>query len=215
MASESPEERLKALEKRVRVLEDIEEIKILQRTYGFYLDYGLWDEIIDLFSDNTKSLEVADSGVYLGKAGVGRFFRGIMGRYKPVPKDSMTVTMSLMGVIHVDPDGKTAKGRWNNLMFLSSADNGSEPLLGQGIYEIEYVKENGKWMFLRLNFYLNMRTPFKDGWVKTPVATSMKRENIVKPDLPTTVYEPYPTDYITPFHYPHPITGKYPGTRKK
>ena len=33
---------------------DIEEIEKLQRTYGYYLDNRLWDDIVDLFSDNTE-----------------------------------------------------------------------------------------------------------------------------------------------------------------
>jgi hypothetical protein len=48
------------LEDRLRVVEDAEEIKKLQRIYGHYLDYGMWDEVVDLFSDNAVSIEVAD-----------------------------------------------------------------------------------------------------------------------------------------------------------
>lgn len=205
---------LEELEARVTTLEDIEEIKKLQRTYGFYMDNGMWDEILDLFSDDTESAEISDSGVYLGKEGVRRLYAGVTGGYKPIPPEVLQVTMSFMGVVHVDPDGKTAKGRWSNLMLLSVPPAGLEPLLGHGVYENEYVKENGKWMFKKLHFYLAIRAPLKDGWVKTPVAGAMKHETI-KPDKPTTLYAPYPTDYIVPFHYPHPITGKPHPTKKK
>ena len=58
---------LEELEARITGLEDIEAIKKLQRIYAYYLDSDdMRDEIIDLFSDNMESIEIADHGVYLG-----------------------------------------------------------------------------------------------------------------------------------------------------
>ena len=69
------EVRVRRLENEVRILGDIEQIKKLQGIYSYYLDYNMWEEIVDLFSDQTESVEVSDSGVYLGKKGVKKFFK--------------------------------------------------------------------------------------------------------------------------------------------
>src|SRR5512136_2701141 len=61
--------RIVTLEGRLRVLEDIEEIKKLQRIYGYYVDNKLWDEIVDLFSNQTESISIGRRGLYLGKKG--------------------------------------------------------------------------------------------------------------------------------------------------
>lgn len=207
---EKLEARVRALEKfegRVRTLEDIEQVKKLQRIYGYYLDNDMYDDVIDLFSDNTESVEIADHGVFLGKEGVRKFFNIIMGREgTPVPPElSLHLVLQLQGIVHVAKDGKTAKGRWQGWMA------GAKPLAGvmrqiwgHGIYENEYVKEDGVWKFKKIHFNLTFQTPYEDGWVKTPVINRPKHYSI-KPDKPSTAYHPYPSGYIVPYHWKNPV----------
>ena len=96
------------LEKEITRLKDVEEIKKLQRIYGYYLDNQMGDEIVDLFSDDTESVET--NGVYLGKEGAKRLFKN---RYQlACPQGWLGLHMIQQGVVDVDPGGKTAKGRW-------------------------------------------------------------------------------------------------------
>lgn len=214
MADKTLEAKVKTLESRVQDLEaklaavhDIQEIKKLQRAYGYYLDNRRWDEIVDLFSSNTESLEISDSGVYLGKAGVERFFKGFLGRGGlPPGAGALGVHMQLQGVVNLDPGVNTAKGRWQCIMLLAVPYNNQlTAMLGYGVYDVEYIKENSTWAFKKMHFYLTFRTPLADGWVKTPVVHSMARGT---PDKPTTVYQPYPAWYVVPFHYKNPVTKK-------
>lgn len=207
MTKEDLEAKVKILEERLNVIQDVQAIEKLQRIYGFYLDNRLWDEVVDLFSDNTESLEISDSGVYLGKVGVKRFFKDFLGKGGlPSFPGILGIHMQLQGIVNVDPEGDTAKGRWQCLMLLATPVEGElKALLGHGIYEVEYIKEDGIWKFKKMHFYLNFRAPLEEGWVKTPVVISMAKGT---PDLPPTVYKPYPEKYIVPFHYKHPITGK-------
>ncbi len=202
------EAKLEKLEAKVALVEDIEEIQKLQRVYGYYLDNNLAQEVVDLFSDDTESVEVANRGVYLGKEGAKRFF--LYGQGKPRAPWMLTRHFQLQGVVDVDPGGKTAKGRWYCWMIVTL--EGVTPVVprpcwGLGVYENEYVKENGKWMFKKLHFNRTFMTPYEDGWVKTPdIATDLG--DPVKPDKPPTAFYPYPKEYILPFHYKNPITGK-------
>ena len=63
---------LEGIQARVQRLEDIKQVEQLQRIYGYYRDSGEWEKVVDLFSDNARSVEVADHGVYKGKAGIRR-----------------------------------------------------------------------------------------------------------------------------------------------
>ena len=48
---------LEELQKRIQRLEDVKQIERLQKIYGYYRDYVEWEKIVDLFSDNAKSVE--------------------------------------------------------------------------------------------------------------------------------------------------------------
>lgn len=214
MAGKTLEAKFKDLEAKVKGLEtelasvhDIQEIEKLQRVYGFYLDNRMWDDVVDLFSDNTESLEISDSGVYLGKAGVKRFFKEFLGRggLPPMP-GALGTHMQHQGVVNLDPGGVTAKGRWQCVIWLATfLNNKLSAGLGHGVYEDEYIKENNIWKFKKMHFYLVFRTPLDEGWVKTPVVLSMAKGSA---DLPATVYKPYPSGYVIPFHFKNPVTGK-------
>ena len=208
MNLEELEKKVEELEAKVRLADDIEQIKRLQRIYGYYLDNHMDQEIVDLFSDDTESVEVANRGVYLGKEGAKRFFLHAQGQ--PTPEWAMGRHIQMQGVVTVDPGGNTAKGRWQVLfMSVSNQPMPGVPraMWGYGVYENEYIKEDGNWMFKKLYFNRFFYTPYDDGWLKTPDICGKTRDP-VEPDLPPTAYQPYPSKYVVPFHYKHPITGK-------
>ena len=211
MKIEELEARVRSLEERLRIVEDTEEIKQLQRIYGYYLIYGMWDEFVELFSDNTESIELGTSGVYLGKAGVVKLCK--LMEAKKQPKEFSTRTMLQImkiwqPVIDIDAEGKTAYGRWQGLECVARPlDATWIQYWGHGIYENQYIKEDGKWRFKKLRWYFTFHAPFEDGWLKTPNIYHTVHPTI-KPDGPSTGYHPYPEVCTVPFHYKHPISGQ-------
>jgi len=204
---EELETKLKTLGDSIRTLEDIEEIKKLQRIYGYYVEHWMYQEIVDLFSDGPDvSVEFSNSGVFLGKEGVKRYFR-----HPIATPEFLHLVMQNGGVVDVDPDSKTAKGRWYGLGFVAlPREGGTYAGYNNGIYECEYVKENGKWKFKKIHWSRIFACPYAEGWVKNPLIAPVQDtpSEERKPDLPTTVHKPYPSGYIVPFHYKHPITEK-------
>jgi hypothetical protein len=201
--------RITALESRLRMLEDIEEIKRLQRIYGYYLDNKLWDEVVDLFSDHTESISIGRRGLYFGKKGVEVFFRKVMGGGKSgrQPKE-LHNHMQLQGVVNVDPGGEAAKGRWRALVQMTyHFPDKTQAGWGEGVYENEYVKENGKWKFKKVFWHRTFSTPYEDGWAKTALG-GLEPSVEFPPDELATDHGPYPSNYVLPFHYKHPITGE-------
>jgi len=210
------EDEARTLRDKVRTLEDVEQIKELQRIYGYYLDNLMYDEVIDLFSDNMESLEISSAGIFLGKEGVRKFFNNMKmnSLKKPEQARGLSLHMMLQGVVHLDPGDKTARGRWQCFMCVNLLTTG-EPRAawGHGTFENEYIKEDGKWKFKRLRVFITFQSPYEDGWLKTPLIGRTVSDKIVsdiadKPFTDGMAYLGYPSGYAIPLHYRHPITGK-------
>jgi hypothetical protein len=105
---------LEELQKRIQRLEDIKQIEKLQRIYGYYCDYGEWEKVVDLFSDNAESVEECDYGVYKGKEGIRRYYIDLIkgGKDAKPRVGYMSIGMQIQGVVTVETGGKSAKGRW-------------------------------------------------------------------------------------------------------
>jgi hypothetical protein len=201
----------KELQKRLTIVEDIEAIKELQRTYGYYLDNHMIDDAVNLFSDNTEYVEATDLGIFLGKEGVRKFFKE--GSQKPLEialKSGLSIHLQLQGVVNLDPGGKTAHGRWQllGILALQTPQNENRALWSGGIYENEYVKEDGKWKFKKLILHPYFVTTFEDGWAKLPYINFYSKEGQPEPDIPATQDKTYPTGYVLPLHFKNPVSGK-------
>ena len=64
--------------------------------------------------------------------------------------------------ISLSPDGRTAKGRWNGLRFIGDG-RGSTRIAG-GIYENDYVLENGTWKYAKLHYWRQFDGDYEKGW---------------------------------------------------
>src|SRR5208282_2743107 len=62
-----------ALQARVTALQDINDIKRLQRAYGYYVDAGQWDKVASLFARD-GTVEIGLDGVYRGRERVYQYF---------------------------------------------------------------------------------------------------------------------------------------------
>ena len=215
MPTDDFEERLKALEDKARQLQDVEEIKKLQRIYGYYVERGQLDEIADLFSDSPDVAFGPSYNVAVGKDNVRRMFSSQrpFGVFQgPKPDDYLHITMPVSGVVDVDEDGKTAKARWYALMYLCNASPGGGAVFGVGMYENEYVKEDDRWKILRLQFDDIFLSPYEDGWARSPKLWGKLKEiadsvGLQPEDIPKPPPSKSPFGDQMPFHYKHPITG--------
>jgi hypothetical protein len=202
-AQATPEARLAAYRERVARLEDQDAVENLQATFGFYFDKGLWNEAADLFARN-GTFEYGLSGVYVGQAHVRRAL--LLFGPEGLATGYLNNHMMLQAVIIVAPDGKTATGRWQGPVQLS--EPGANGIWGVGIYENAYVKEGGVWKISKLHFYPTAFTDYDKGWARSLLP--MKGPSAVfPPDEPATkVYRSMPGNYIPPFSFKHPVTGK-------
>ncbi len=219
MGIKEMEARIKELENQVATLKDLEAINRLQKSYGFYLEHWMQDDIIDLFSDSPDTVLNIMAGIFLGKEGVRKYFGG-MNEMTQNP-EFLHQIMQLSGVVDIGADGKTAKGRWYGFGSVAlPRGKGVRQLFTDGIYTTEYIKEGGKWKILRLMWNPLYTAPPAEGWVKPERIAASQKVNIKtfgkapKADKPRDIDPRYPSGYIVPFHYKHPVTGK-PSTDAK
>ena len=132
---------LEELEKRVRAIEDLEEIKKLHQNYINLMDNLKYKEVLDLFTEDAE-VEVRKSGVLKGKKGLTEIYLNRLGKRTARSEGHMAVQPD------ITVDGNTAKGTWLIYMLFSVPS----VQWVQGINECEYVKENGKWKFRKVKF---------------------------------------------------------------
>lgn len=210
MNTEEMEAKIKELEEQLRKVQDIQEIERLQRAYGYYLEHWMAKEIVDLFADGPDVALEWPEGKYLGKEGVKRYFEGNE-RNDP---EFLHQLIQLSPIITVDPDGKTAMGRWYCWGAITFPRGGGvNGTFQSGLYENEYVKEGGRWKIKRIRWQFIYSVKPGEGLVKpereVAVDANAKRMGGITPDIPDMRFEyRYPSGYIFPFHYKHPVTGK-------
>jgi hypothetical protein len=182
-------------------LDDQRQIEILQRTYGYYVDKNLWQQIADLYTED-GTLEIGGRGVFVGRARVLQYLKWL-GK----PQDGKLYDHTqIQPIIDVAADGLHAQGRWRALIFTGGLNATS--VIGDCVYENEYRKINGVWRIAKLHAYFNMYSNLEQGWAQF-AQPNTHPEQTLPPDLPpTTVYEMYPGTLVAPLHYQNPVTGK-------
>ena len=134
---------LEELEKRVKAIEDLEEIKKLHQNYINLMDNLQYEEVLDLFTEDATS-EVRDFGVKKGKKEMAEIYLGVLAKKRGATR--FDGHMAIQPDITVD--GNTAKGTWLIYMLFSKP----EIQWVQGKNECEYRKENGTWKISKLKF---------------------------------------------------------------
>lgn len=191
-----------AVEQRVQALEDRHAIENLQRIYGYYVDKARWQDAADLFTDDA-TLEIGGRGVFVGKARVLEYLTYLSPQ--GLTEGQLFDHLQLQPIVDVDPSGTTAKGRWRFLAMVGKYQQ--DGMWGTGVYENEYVKQNGVWKIAKLHGYFTMYAPYATGWGKE-VKPNTRPEQDLPPDRPpTVVYDAYPAVFVPPFHYSHPVRG--------
>ncbi len=198
--------RLDGVAHRRQLVEDSNDIKRLQRAYGYYLDHGLWDELAALFSDDA-SIEIGLDGVYRGRDRIREYFYALGGGRNGLQQGELNEHLQLMPVVTVAPDGETARGRWRDIILAGRL--GEYAVWGEGPFENEYVKEDGVWKISKLHWFQTMLVSFDGGWHQNEDFNGAKWvSDVLAPDEPTSYeYEPWPSTFLPPFHFANPVQG--------
>jgi hypothetical protein len=200
------EAKLTALEREITLLEDTKAIKRLQRAYGYYADKKLAGEISALFAENATA-EIGGLGVFEGRARIAELYDFLLG--DGLTDGELSNHIILQGVVHVAPDGNTAKGRWRALIQLG--EHGENAVWSEGPYENEYVKEGGVWKFRKLHWYMTVTAPYDPGWHRVQIPLPAPSPELPPDRPPSETYQSYPSAYLPTYHYDNPVSGRKAG----
>jgi len=198
------EAKLASLQRQVNLIEDRKAIERLQQMWGHYVSEGMAREAAALFSDSpAASIEYAQQGIYLGKPRIEAFLRA---SGAALGQSELRETPVMQPVIHVAPDGLSAKARWRSLIM--GGVYGQDGRWQEGPYENEYVKEGGVWKISKLHWYVTVTGSYDKGWHREAMPNPGPLPDLPPDRPPSVVYQSFPAFFLPPFHFLHPITGK-------
>jgi ketosteroid isomerase-like protein len=161
MTLEEMEKRLKNLEERQRVTEDLEAIKQLHYHYMNSFMKGEWDEVLKCFTSDCILDVLPPNEPVKGIKEIERVFREILAK-SHTGKEGDFVVHPLIQV-----EGNKAKGNWTMYMMWAHATTWKPLFWVQGAYDAEYIKMNGQWKFASLK-HRGRIGPRNDVRIKNP-----------------------------------------------
>jgi uncharacterized protein (TIGR02246 family) len=132
-----------SLAKRVQVLEDREEIRALILAYGTAHDHRDYQTFSRLFAENGEW--VGGLGSAKGPRAIFELMDRTIGHH-PTPEGSGTYHVLTNDQIVIDGDRASATTKW---IYITPGDDDSPRMVFLGHYDDLFIRENGRWRFLR------------------------------------------------------------------
>lgn len=159
-AQDVTQAQLDELARDVSRVESIREVKDLQRHYAQYAQFGLVDEMAELFAENGEVIW-GDQHVR-GRPAVADWLHRRVGNGRGLSTGALHTEFIEDPLINLSADGETAKVRWMGMTM--SGDGGGRSRIEGGVYENEYVFEGGDWKLSRLHYYPQYEGDYENGW---------------------------------------------------
>ncbi|MGX7893929.1 nuclear transport factor 2 family protein [Tsuneonella sp. HG222] len=156
---------LDSFAREVERAESVRAVKTLQRNYAQYAQFGLWNQVGDLFApDGTFQFDglVKDLQAASGPTLIADFLRTRYGGGREgAASDGLSSIFVENPVINLSVDGQGAKGRWDVLIFHG---HGGNARIEGGVIQSDYVRRNGVWQILTMHYYPQFDGAYETGW---------------------------------------------------
>lgn len=191
---------------RIGVLEDKNAIERLQYAYGFLIDNRMFREMSDLFANEGAWIEIGERGRYCGKDNIHRFLLEVLGNGRwGMIEDEVINHVQQQLLIEVDDDRLHARARARAEVQGNSPPGTPQFLFADGIYENDYVKEDGCWKIQGIKVTMTFYAALERAKVWFPTAPPSEA---VPPDAPSAPRVDGLGRQFNPFRFVHPVTGE-------
>lgn len=146
------QERLQALEDRLRQLEDLLEIQQLFINYGHYLDVGDFGSYAELFTEDAELLLGPVAKVSGRKAIEAAMVKTMDGRV------GTSIHVISNPMIQLDGDTATSEVMWT---VLGRTPEGPPTVTMVGRHRDDLVRQDGRWLFQRRRGFIDMPTTIR------------------------------------------------------
>jgi hypothetical protein len=201
VAAAPPQVWLASLAGRIQALRDEAAVRNLQDAYGYYVDFKMWDDVVDLFAPG-GSVSISGIGTWTGPKGIRRSFErsGPAGlRYGEV-NDHLQLDL----IVEVAADGVHARARGIQLGMIGLDNDKAWWTLTR--FDNLFVKQGGIWRIDRMRKAMWLMTDYTKGWAKDwSVPTSVPPA--FKPDGPAAPLPP-----LWALERPAPVATARPAT---
>jgi hypothetical protein len=157
-----PDLRAAALQAGVERAEAIRAVKRLEHAFAHYCLFGMWAEAADLFARGGAMRGKGPDAV--GPPAIRARLREAFGGDGMKP-GQLFVPLVMCPVVNLSADGRAAKGRWHETAMRGTF-GGRADWLG-GIYENDYVLEDGVWKFAVQHWHGRFEGRYETGWRNT------------------------------------------------
>lgn len=156
------EQEITALARRVAVLEAQDQVRRLKARYMQWCDERRGAQIADLFWHDGiwEGRGGAIGGQVLGAEAIGAMFAQSPAR--------LTFTVHYVTNESIEVAGDRATGTWK--LFEPCTVRDQVAVWQGGRYEDEFQCRDGEWRFSRMTLFLEYRTPYDEGWLRTRFA---------------------------------------------
>jgi hypothetical protein len=225
-------EQVDRLSSQLGILEDTNAIRKLHNAYGYYLDKGIFEEIVSLFADDGEVY--FNGGIFMGKDNgirrlyIDHFGQGFTGDKNGPLHGFLLDHTQQQDIVDIAPDRKSAKARFHCFMQAEAQVDSEFPMMemarqqGQGvlqwweggIYENFYVKEGDTWKIKKLDYRAIWYADYALGWAYSKPGyiqpfSKIYPEDPTGPDkLITPASKIQPDMEVVSFHCPHPVTSE-------
>lgn len=138
------------LRQAIQELRDREAIRDLAIRYAHCVWRKDVEGAIELFAEGA-SMELDDRPPIVGRAALVESYRGLLrGEFMPFVHNHV-----------IELDGDRARGTC--YLDLRATVDG-KAMIGAGVYEDDYIRENGRWKFARRRLRMSHFVPITEGW---------------------------------------------------
>ncbi|MEW2162115.1 nuclear transport factor 2 family protein [Streptomyces sp. NPDC007084] len=159
-------ELVKSLAERVHTLEDVRELTRLRAELPRRVNDGRWERVGELFSPDAR-LDYQHLGQATGRPAIQEYFASLPGLIQQDHPESALLVKQFTHGHEVEVAGDRATGV---SFFEERVVFDHESAMVAGKFTDTYVRENGRWLFERVELDLYWVLPHHEGLVRTAPA---------------------------------------------